>query len=348
MTYFRENIEALSGYVPGEQPPPDVEVIKLNTNENPYLPSPKALQVLRELDSELLRRYPDPMANAFRNATSQVLGVPADWILVGNGSDDLLTMIIRACSEPGRRVVYPMPTYVLYRTLAQIQDAGIVEVSYPENYSLPAEELIEAGGAITFIARPNSPSGTTVPMEQLEKLASQLSGVLVVDEAYVDFAESNALELAKKFDNVILLRTLSKGYSLAGLRLGFGIANPTLLAGLIKVKDSYNVDAVACAVGTAAIADQNHKNTNAEKVKESRLWMVNELTKLGFYVFPSEANFLLAKTPSKEAGSLYRSLKEQHILVRYFNQPRLTDKLRITVGTPQQNESLIKALREIL
>lgn len=348
MTYFRKNIEALSGYVPGEQPPPDVEVIKLNTNENPYLPSPKALQVLRELASELLRRYPHPMAKEFREAASQVLNVPADWILVGNGSDDLLTMIIRACSEPGRRVVYPMPTYVLYRTLAQIQDADIVEVAYPDDYSLPTEELIEAGGAITFIARPNSPSGTTVPIEQLEKLASQLSGILVVDEAYVDFAESNALELVKTFDNVIVLQTLSKGYSLAGLRLGFGIANPALLSGLIKVKDSYNVDAVACAVGAAAIADQSHKRTNAQKVKESRQWMANELTELGFYVFPSEANFLLARSPSEDAESLYKSLKDRHILVRYFNQPRLTDKLRITVGTPQQNESLINALREIL
>jgi histidinol-phosphate aminotransferase len=257
-------------------------------------------------------------------------------------------MIIRACSEPGRRVVYPMPTYVLYRTLSQIQGAEFVEVPYPEDYTLPVEQLIDAEGAVTFVASPNSPSGTVAPVELLDKLASQLSGVLVVDEAYVDFAESSALELVKKYDNVIILRTLSKGYSLAGLRLGFGVANPTLLEGLIKVKDSYNVDAIACAVGAAAIADQNHKNTNAQKIKASRTQMAAELQQLGFYVFPSQANFLLAQSPLGNAEFLYQRLKEQGILVRYFNQPRLTDKLRITVGTPEQNQALTKVLSEVI
>ena len=365
MNYFRDNINAISGYVPGEQPPPEAKVIKLNTNENPYPPSPAALKVLQEMEGELLRRYPDPMATAFRQSASQVLGVPADWILVGNGSDDLLTMIIRACAEPGRRVVYPMPTYVLYRTLTQIQGAEFVEVPYPEDYSLPIEQLIEAQGAVTFVASPNSPSGTVASMERLDKLASQLSGVLVVDEAYVDFAESDALELVKKYDNVILLRTLSKGYSLAGLRLGFGVANPALLEGLIKVKDSYNVDAIANAVGAAAIADQTHKNTNANKIKASRTHMANALKQLGFQVWSSEANFLLvsvSSTASEELGelppreapplgnaeSLYQTLKQRGILVRYFNQPRLADKLRITIGTPEQNETLIKNLDEVL
>jgi histidinol-phosphate aminotransferase len=283
------------------------------------------------------------MASAFRESASQVLGVPADWILVGNGSDDLLTMIIRACCDPGRRVVYPMPTYVLYRTLTQIQGAEFVEVPYHEDYSLPVEQLIEAQGAVTFVASPNSPSGTVAPLELLDKLAAQLSGVLVVDEAYVDFAESDALEFVKKYDNVIVLRTLSKGYSLAGLRLGFGVANPTLLEGLIKVKDSYNVDAVACAVGAAAIAAQDHKNANANKIKASRTQMADALKELGFYVLPSQANFLLAQSPTGNAESLYQKLKQQGILVRYFKQPRLEDKLRITVGTPEQNEALIKA-----
>ncbi|HEY9612922.1 histidinol-phosphate transaminase [Allocoleopsis sp.] len=348
MTYFRPDINAMSGYVPGEQPPPGTQVIKLNTNENPYPPSPEALKVLRELEGELLRRYPDPMAGAFREAASQVLGVPADWILVGNGSDDILTMIIRACCGPGRGVVYPMPTYVLYRTLTQIQGAEFVEVPYQEDYTLPVEQLIEAQGAVTFVASPNSPSGTVASVEQLKELATQISGVLAIDEAYVDFAETDALEVAKKYDNVIILRTLSKGYSLAGLRLGFGVANPALLEGLIKVKDSYNVDAVACAVGAAAIADQHHKNINAQKIKASRTQMADSLKQLGFHVLPSQANFLLAQYPGGNAEFLYKSLKERGILVRYFNQSRLTDKLRITVGTPEQNEALIKLLSEIL
>ena len=346
MSYFRQTIEALSGYVPGEQPPPHAQVIKLNTNENPYPPSLKALKVLQELPGELLRRYPDPMANAFRRAASQVFGIPSDWILVGNGSDDLLTMILRACTERGRRVVYPMPTYVLYRTLAQIQEAEVVEIPYPQDYSLPVEHLIEAQGAVTFVARPNSPSGTVVPLETLEKLAAQLAGILVIDEAYVDFADSTALELAK-YDNVIVLRTLSKGYSLAGLRLGFGIAQPRLLTGLVKVKDSYNVDAIACAVGAAAVADQNHKNINVQKIIASRRQMTNELEQLGFHVWLSQANFLLVK-PSVDAEFLYKKLKQKGILVRYFKQPQLTDKLRITIGTPEQNQCLIRALKEEL
>lgn len=347
MTYFRNNINAMSGYVPGEQPL-DTKVIKLNTNENPYPPSPKALEVLRNLDGEILRRYPHPMAEGFRQAASKVLNVPADWILVGNGSDDLLTIITRACAERSRRIIYPTPTYVLYHTLAQIQDAEVLEIPYDDNYNLPIDQLIAADGAVTFIASPNSPSGTAVPLELLDKLAAQLSGVLVIDEAYVDFAEENALELVKKYDNVIILRTLSKGYSLAGLRLGLGVANPALLDGLIKVKDSYNVDAIACALGTAAIADQEYKIANAEKIKLSRAKLVNDLKQLDFWILPSQANFLLVQPPNNNAEYLYQTLKHQGILVRYFKQARLDDKLRITVGTDEQNEVLTKALAKLL
>lgn len=348
MTYFRQNINAMSGYQPGEQPAPEVKVIKLNTNENPYPPSPQALTVMRELDGELLRRYPHPMAEPFRQAASLALGIPRDWILVGNGSDDLLTMIIRACAGPSRSVVYPTPTYVLYRTLAQIQDAEFREIPYPEDYQLPLDELIAANGAVTFIASPNSPSGTAVPVELLDKLAMQLTGVLVIDEAYVDFAEDNALALVQKYDNVIVLRTLSKGYSLAGLRLGFGIANPTLLEGLIKVKDSYNMDVVASLVGAAAIADQDYKIANAQKIKRSRTQLAQDLQQLGFQIWPSQTNFLLVQPCKTEAEWLYQNLKNRGILVRYFKQPRLEDKLRITVGTSEQNAALIAALTELV
>lgn len=347
MSYFRKNIDLMSGYQPGEQPAANVKVIKLNTNENPYPPSPKALQALGEMEGEWLRRYPDPMAGKFRAAASEVLGVPPDWILVGNGSDDLLTMIMRACAEPSKRVVYPMPTYVLYRTLAEIQDGKIEEIPYDDDYQLPLEQLIAANGAVTFIASPNSPSGTAIPLDLLDKLAMQLSGILIIDEAYVDFADTSALSLVHKYDNVIILRTLSKGYSLAGLRLGFGIANPSLLDGLIKVKDSYNVDAIANYVGAAAFADQEYKIANAEKIKASRTKLSKNLEQLGFKVWPSQANFLLAQPSRKPAELLYQNLKNQGILVRYFKQPRLDDKLRITVGTEEENTALITALSQL-
>jgi histidinol-phosphate aminotransferase len=343
-SYFRPSLDAMKGYVPGEQPKPGTKIIKLNTNENPYLPSPKAMEVLRNLDSEWLRRYPDPFAHEFRQAINEALDVPMDWIIVGNGSDELLNVVIRACADGERNVVYPQPTYVLYRTLTQMQAAKFVEIPYGEDFRLPIEKLVEADGAVTFIASPNSPSGHVVSISELRVLATRLSGVLVIDEAYVDFAEETALPLVQEFESVIILRTLSKGYSLAGLRLGFGIANPRLLTGFFKVKDSYNVDAIACAVGAAAMRDQNYKNECIQKVKRSRAKLALDLKQLGFQLWDSQANFLLVKPPQENASPIYEALKERGILVRYFKQSGLEDKLRITIGTDEQNQRLLEAL----
>lgn len=348
MSLFRRNIEEMAAYEPGEQPAPGASVVKLNTNENPYPPSPRALEVLRSLDGEALRRYPDPLATRFRKAVSEVLAVPAEWVLAGNGSDELLTMILRAFVGPGDAVAYPMPTYVLYRTLTQIQDGRFVEIPYDEDYNLPLAALAGARARVTFVATPNSPSGTTCPIGQLEELAAKVPGVLVADEAYVDFAEGDCLDLVRRRENVIVLRTLSKGYSLAGLRLGFAVARPEVLEGLRKVKDSYNVDGVACAVGSAALADQAHKIACAEAVRASRARLAGRLAELGFRVWPSQANFLLARPPDGNAEGVYQDLKARGILVRYFRQPRLEDKLRITVGTDAQNGQLIRALGELI
>ncbi|MBC1224162.1 histidinol-phosphate transaminase [Nostoc sp. UCD121] len=346
--YFRSNVDAMASYVPGEQPQRGTQIIKLNSNENPYPPSPAALAVLQNIEGEWLRRYPEPFGGEFREAASKVLGVPSDWIIVGNGSDELLSVVIRACAEPGKKVVYPMPTYVLYRTLAEMQAAEIIEISYSEDYSLPLEELVAANGAVTFIASPNSPSGHLVVTNELRQLANQLSGVLVIDEAYIDFTEENALALVKEYENVIIIRTLSKGYSLAGLRLGFGVANPKLLQGLFKVKDSYNIDAIACAIGTAAITDQAYKNACVAKIKASRNQLSTDLKELGFHIWDSQTNFLLVQPPQRNAEYLYQKLKEQGILIRYFKQPGLDDKLRITVGTDEQNQVLVEALIYLL
>ena len=345
MNYFRPAIAFLEGYTPGEQPKPGTPIIKLNTNENPYPPSPQALEVLRHLDSEWLRRYPDPYSRDFCQAVSDALGVPDEGIIVTNGSDDLLNILIRACGEGSeRKVVYPMPSYILYRTLAALQAASVEEVTYLEDYQLPIEQLVAAKGAVTLIATPNSPSGHIVPLDDLRQLASRVSGVLAIDEAYVDFADYSAIALVSEFPNVIILRTLSKGYSLAGLRLGFGIANPQLLSGLFKVKDSYNVDAIAILVGAAAMRDQQYKNACAEKVKRSRGKLAIDLRQIGFKVRDSQGNFLLVTPPDNQAAEIYQSLKQQNILVRYFNTPGLSDKLRITVGTDQQNQKLLQAI----
>ncbi|MDX2257096.1 MAG: histidinol-phosphate transaminase [Pseudanabaenaceae cyanobacterium bins.39] len=348
MSYFRPAIDAMTGYVPGEQPKSGIKIIKLNTNENPYPPSPMAIAALQNIDPDMLRRYPDPFAMEFCKAVSEALDVPADWVIVGNGSDDVLNILMRACAEGSdRQVVYPMPTYVLYRTLAAMQPAMVQEIPYDDDFRLPIADLVAAKGAVTFIASPNSPSGHLIPLDDLRQLASQVSGVLAIDEAYVDFAEYSALPLVKEFDNVIVLRTLSKGYSLAGLRLGFGIANPKLLSGLFKVKDSYNVDTIAIAMGTAAMRDQNYKNVCANKVKASREKLTYGLKDLNFRVWRSQGNFVLAAPPLGNAEEIYLKLKAAGILVRYFNQAGLADKLRITVGTDEQNQTLLDFLSNL-
>ena len=347
-SFFRPEIDIVTGYIPGEQPKSDSKIIKLNSNENPYPPSPKIKDVLQKFDWEWLRRYPDSSATDFRKAVSEVLNIPADWIIVGNGSDEVLNLVIRACTDASRKVVYPMPTYVLYRTLVEMQPAQTVEIDYPQDYKLPIDKLVKVDGAVTFIATPNSPSGHIVPIEDLRELASRLSGVLVIDEAYCDFAANDALSVVKEFENVISIRTLSKGYSLAGIRLGFGISNPILLSGLYKIKDSYNIDAIACAIGAAGMRDQDYKNSCVEKVKFSRGKLSKNLEKLGFKVWDSQTNFLLVQPPQGNAEYLYLRLKEQGILIRYFKQEGLEDKLRIAIGTDKENEILVECLSGLL
>ncbi|MEO1621759.1 MAG: histidinol-phosphate transaminase [Cyanobacteria bacterium J06632_3] len=360
MNRFRSNISSLEGYAPGEWPALDAGVDKLNSNENPYPPSPKVLAALSDMSAELLRRYPDPLAKDFCRAVSETFGVPAEWVIAGNGSDDLLTLLVRACAEgDSRKLAYPMPTYVLYRTLAAIQPAAVVEVPYVQegtDWILPVDELLKTDAAVTLIATPNSPTGHIVPVSDLKRLASGLSGVLVVDEAYVDFAvnatgadaDLASLALVREFENVIVLRTLSKGYGLAGLRLGFGIAQPGLLAGLLKIKDSYNVDAIALKLGEAAIRDQDYKQATVQKIVAARAQLARDLKTLGCFVWPSQTNFLLVQPPPDTAEKLYKSLKKRNIMIRYFAQPGLDDKLRITVGTPEQNQKMIKEIAQVL
>ncbi len=346
MSYFRKNIDAMQAYIPGEQPANDVRVIKLNTNENPYPPSPAVAELLRTFDPEQLRKYPHPLAQRFRESVAAALDVPADWVLPGNGSDDLITMIARACLGDGGRAAYATPTFEFYRTQADIQAAGPIEVPYPDDFALPIDALIAARTVLTFVSAPNSPSGTAFPVDSLRRLAEGVDGLLVIDEAYADFANGNAMELVGERDNVVVLRTLSKGYSLAGLRLGYAVAQPTVLEGLLKVKDIYNVGVLPCMLGAVAMDDQTHKAANAEKVKASREELSAALTKLGWRVWPSQANFLLARPTDGDAAGVYRRLRDAGILVRYFaSNPRLADKLRITIGTDTENAALVDALQ---
>ncbi|MHC4424750.1 MAG: histidinol-phosphate transaminase [Planctomycetota bacterium] len=317
MGYFRRNIEKVHGYKPGFQPK-ETDVLKLNTNENPYPPSPKVMEVLGQMNVEQFRRYPDPIGDQFRQAAAEINGVRPENIMCCNGGDDLLTIAFRAFCDEGRPVAYPVPTYSLYPVLAELQDCEAIEVLFDSEFNLPVK-LTKTSAALTIVCNPNAPSGSFVNVGELASLADELSGILLIDEAYVDFTDENCASLVKDFDNVIVLRSMSKGYCLAGIRFGYAIASPELIAGLMKVKDSYNVDAIAIAVATAAIKDQKYFREITEKVKKDRDMLVAQLRALKFKVPDSFANFVLAESGNCEASAIYDKLVQRNIYVRYFD-----------------------------
>lgn len=346
MSYFRDNIEQAEGYKPGFQPRA-TDVIKLNTNENPYPPCPGVMKALAGIGPEQIRRYPDPLGDTFRTAAAEVNGLGADFIMCCNGADDLLRIAFAAFCDENHPAAYPVPTYSLYPVLAQLQNCKAIEVAFDGEFNLPPK-LVGTAAALSIVCNPNAPSGTFISVGELACLADELTGVLLIDEAYVDFAQANCGELVRELDNVIIVRSMSKGYSLAGLRFGYAIARPELIAGLMKVKDSYNVGAAAVAAATAAIKDQECHNETVERIKKGRTLLTAQLRALKFVVPESSANFVLAASRDAPADKIYQQLVERNIYVRYFDSPGLADKLRITVGTSEQNDRLILALKEIL
>lgn len=348
MSYFRPNIAAMSGYQPGEQPRHD-EVIKLNTNENPYPPSPRVVEALRALAGDGLRKYPDPVATAFREAAAKLLGVEPDWILAGNGSDDLLTIVTRSFVAQGEVVAAPTPSYILYRNLAEIQGAAYVETPFTSDWGL-LNEFVRPDARLHFLPNPNSPSGTTLPVGRVRELAARLAGKspLVVDEAYVDFANEHCVSLVREFDNVIVTRSLSKSYSLAGIRFGYAVAQPQIIAGLVKVKDSYNCDALSIAAATAALEDQPYFRANLARVRATRERLTVATRRLGFHVPDSQANFVWCTGGPAPARRLYEELKSRRILVRYMNYPGHGDGLRISVGSDGEMDRLLEELSRLL
>lgn len=347
MTQFlRPSIRAMAGYTPGEQPR-DEGIVKLNTNENPYPPSPRALAAIAEyLRGDRLRKYPDPLGTAFRQAAGRLFDVDPDAILIGNGSDDILTIVTRAFVPEGGLVVSPSPSYLLYQTLAEIQGARFQAVPYTPDWRLAHPWPLPRAN-LTLIANPNSPTGTAVPLAALEALARELHGPLVIDEAYVDFADTNAAGLAR-LPNVIVARTLSKSYSLAGLRFGFAVAVPELVRELVKVKDSYNCDMLSLAGALAAIEDQEHMLAARSRILRTRGRLTEALGQLGFDVLPSQANFVWATRADRPVRLIFEELKRKLILVRYMNYPGHGDGLRITVGTDAEVDRLLEVLATIL
>lgn len=348
MSYFRDNIAAMRGYVPGEQPQGG-KFIKLNTNENPY-PAPES--VARAIESRVaqgLAKYPDPTATAFRIRAAELLGVEPDWIVCGNGSDDVLTILTRAFVGEGQRLRTAYPSYIFYRTLADIQGATCEEIRFDEGWTLPDEFVQGTDGLrLAFLPNPNSPSGTCLPPERILELAEALPCPLVVDEAYVDFAETNCVSLVGQCEKVIVTRSLSKSYALAGLRFGFAVAQPQIAAGLMKVKDPCNCDALAIAAATAAIDDQAWLAETRAKVIASRARLTAAMRTLGFQSVDSQANFVWNVHPERPVRPMFEELRRQRVLVRYMDYPGWGDGLRISVGTDAELDVCLDLLKTLV
>jgi histidinol-phosphate aminotransferase len=372
---IRPLVRDLHAYVPGEQPKIR-GLIKLNTNENPYPPSPKVLRAIKNAADGRLRLYPNPTAQPLREKLAALHGGAAENVLVGNGSDELLALAVRGFVEPaserrvprvpnqkklGTRGTRPSeivqfftPSYSLYPVLADIHGAAKNVVPLKTDFGLPSVAELKRGkiwnfnAALTLVTTPNAPSGRGYKTAELEKLCRAQNGVVVLDEAYVDFADENALKLALKFPHVLVARTFSKAYSLCFQRVGYFVGHAELIAALDKIRDSYNVNGLGQIAAAATLGDLKFYRANFKKIIATREWLTRELTKFGFRVLPSQTNFILAQPPKFPAKDWLQKLREKKILVRWFSAPEIKNYLRITIGTPAEAAALVAAARKIL
>ncbi len=358
MSYERDNIKRMTGYVPGEQPA-DGSVVKLNTNENPYPPADAVIEALQSISADALRRYPNPTAAAFRKQAAELHDVAPENIMATNAGDEVLRLAITTFVEPGQPIGTAEPSYSLYPVLAEAHGSPTVRIALNEDWSIPDDlptRLNDANVPLTFLVNPHAPSGRLTDVAHLSAIAKALNGVLLIDEAYVNFVDPqlnyDATRLIREHDNVLILRTLSKGYSLAGLRFGYAIGAASLIDPMqTKTKDSYNTDAVSQRLAETALRYRDEAALTWKAVRSERARVTDALTAAGLKVAPSQTNFVLATVPGDSGGgakNIYESLKARKIFIRYFDQDRLRDKLRITLGTPDENTALLNALKEIL
>jgi len=346
-SYFRPSIDAMSGYTPGEQPKV-MDLLKLNTNENPYPPCPGVVDGLKNIDTERLRLYPDPSADKLRDTIAEVYGYKRENIIVSNGSDDMLTIAFRAFSDAHNKVAFLEPTYSLYPVLANLQSCQYIEIPLNDDFSIKDDLLEKAAPSnLLILTRPNAPTANCIAIDDMRKICSEFDGIVLIDEAYADFSADNCIDFVREFPNVIVSRTVSKSYSLAGLRLGFAIGSAEIIAGMMKVKDSYNVNMLTQYLAEIAIRDQEYLNETVAKIKASRTKLTEELKALGFKVVDSQSNFLFTSPPDGDAEKLFKFLREENIIVRYFPGKKTAKYIRITIGTEEQLERLINFLKKI-
>ena len=352
MSYERGNVARMAGYAYGEQPA-GIDVVKLNTNENPYPPSPAVGEALAGFDVAALRRYPPAAADDLRRVLAGRLGIEPGNVVATNGGDEGLRLAITTFVDPGAVLGLAEPSYSLYPVLAAVQDCTVANVPLDADWKPRADlarRLNAVGARLTCLVNPHAPSGVLLDGETIARIATELDGVLLVDEAYVDFADPerqhDLVPLIRRHDNLLLLRTLSKGYSLAGLRVGFLIGDAGLVEPIrVKTRDSFNVGTLAQSIAIAALSDPDHAKRSWRAIRSERTRLADALRAQGWFVPESQANFILARKP--RAAEFYRSLRERGIFVRYFDQPRLADCLRITVGRSDENDKLLDAIAAI-
>ena len=348
MKYWNTRLRDAAEYMPGEQPDDLDEYIKLNTNENPFPPSKAVMEAIRGAVNEKIKRYPDPTARKIREAFAADRGVDNGNVFVGNGSDEIFTLIFRGFVEPGESAAFAYPSYALYSTLSEMNGIKFESISLNKDFSYNLGGFLKKKHGLAIITNPNNPTGTYCEVAEIRAFLHKFRGLLVVDEAYIDFYGGSAAGLVDEFDNLIVTQSMSKSYSLAGLRIGFALANPGIIRGLMKIKDSYNVDVLASAGAVAALKDRRGFNYNIEMVINNKEYLEESLDALGFTRIPSRANFIFTRHPGIASGELYRELKERRILVRHYTGPVQSEYVRISVGTMQEIKALLKQLSAIM
>ncbi|MDA8333928.1 MAG: histidinol-phosphate transaminase [Peptococcaceae bacterium] len=348
MQLVKKNVALLDPYVPGYQPGREEKVVKLNTNENPYPPSPAVGRCLEGLNPADLRLYPDPSARALRKTLARVYGVDAANVFCGNGSDELIALVFRTFLEPDDIVLFPYPSYSVYRAQAELHGIRCKAVETAADFQVRPDDYLRYPGKVILLANPNPPAGTLLPLSELDGLAAVFPGLLVVDEAYIDFGGESALSLIGPRPNLLVLRTFSKSFSLCGLRVGYAFGDAGLIRALDKTKDSYNLNSLSQILAIAAVEDYAYMRENAQRIVAGREYLREQLASLGFDTPASYGNFILVEHGVLAAPLIYRELARRRIFVRHFNERRLAGKLRISVGTPEEMAELVSALQEIL
>lgn len=348
--FWSGRIQDLEPYIPGEQPK-DRVFIKLNTNENPYPPSPKVLEAVRSATDETLRLYPDPEASQLRQTIAEYHGLTPEQVFCGNGSDEVLGLCFYAFFFPGRRVIFPDITYSFYPVYAHLFQLDFEEIPLNEDFSFPVEKFLRSsGGAV--VCNPNAPTGRTLRLEEICRiLEADLNRVVIVDEAYADFGARSAVELLNRYPNLVTVHTLSKSRSLAGMRVGYALGSPEVMAAVRCVKNSFNsypLDRLALAAGEAAIRDVEYFEESRRKVIATRERTTARLRELGFFVHDSNANFIFITHPAVGGKELQQGLRDRGVLVRWFDKPRIRDYLRVSIGTDQEMEAMCRACQDIL